>query len=133
MNLFGTKSLANLSTANSTLQGIAAEVLLIKDHSIIKGHRNQIDQDFAHKNGASKLKWPDGKHNKLPSNAIDVQTYPVPASESELREDQLYLLGLYVGVAFALGTTLRTGADWDRDGEIADNGFDDFFHVETIE
>ncbi len=50
-----------------------------------------------------------------------------------LREDQLYLLGLYVGVAFALGTTLRTGADWDRDGEIADNGFDDFFHVETIE
>ncbi len=133
MNLFGTKSLANLSTANSTLQGIAAEVLLIKDHSIVKGHRNQIDQDYAHQKGNSKLKWPYGKHNKLPSNAIDVRTYPVPESEQELREDQLYLLGLYVGVAFALGTTLRTGADWDRDGEIADNGFDDFFHVETIE
>ncbi len=139
MNLFGTASRANLSTANSTLQGIAAEVLLIKDHSIIKGHRNQIDQDYAHQKGNSKLKWPHGKHNGLPSNAIDVRTFPVPVgnhnqtAEQMLREDQLYLLGLYVGVAFALGTTLRTGADWDRDGEIADNGFDDFFHVETIE
>ncbi len=139
MNLFGTASRANLSTANSTLQGIAAEVLLIKDHSIIKGHRNQIDQDYAHQKGNSKLKWPDGKHNKLPSNAIDVLTFPVPlgsltqTAEQMLREEQLYLLGLYAGVAFALGTTLRTGADWDRNGVISDNGFDDFFHVETIE
>lgn len=139
MNLFGTTSRANLSTANSTLQGIAAEVLLIKDHSIVKGHRNQVDQDYAHQTGKSKLKWPDGKHNALPSNAIDVRTYPMPIRptkelfEQALREEQLYLLGLYVGVAFALGTTLRIGADWDRDGEIADNGFDDFFHVETIE
>jgi hypothetical protein len=139
MNAFGTASLANLSTANSTLQGIAKEVLRIKDHSILKGHRNQIDQDYAHQTGRSKLKWPHGKHNALPSNAIDVQTYPVPIgrdydeTEQLLREDQLYLLGLYAGVAATLGTPVRTGADWDQDGEIADNGFDDFFHVETIE
>jgi hypothetical protein len=43
------------------------------------------------------------------------------------------LLGLYVGIGAVLGIPLRTGADWDRDGEIADNGWDDFFHVELIE
>lgn len=139
MNLFGVASKANLQTANTTLQGIAEEVLRIKDHSILKGHRNQIDQDYAHQTGKSKLKWPTGKHNALPSNAIDVQTYPVPIghddaeTEQMLREEQLYLLGLYAGVAYMLGTPVRTGADWDQDGEIADNGFDDFFHVETIE
>jgi hypothetical protein len=49
-----------------------------------------------------------------------------------LREEQLYLLGLYVGVASEMGVELRTGADWDRDGEIVDNGFDDFYHVEKV-
>jgi peptidoglycan L-alanyl-D-glutamate endopeptidase CwlK len=132
MNQFSRKSLENLSTANTTMQSIAVEVLRIKDHSVLKGHRPKDEQNKAFAVGASQLQWPDGKHNALPSVALDVQTYPVPDGDQALREDQLYLLGLYVGVAYEMGVTLRTGADWDRDGEIADNGFDDFFHVEII-
>ena len=64
---------------------------------------------------------------------MDVQTWPVPETEVELREEQLYLLGLYRGIAACHRIKLRTGADWDRDGEISDNGFDDFFHVELIQ
>ena len=129
---FGPKSLKELGTCRYDLKRIAHAVLKLKDHSVIKGHRNQAEQDVAFfaSPPRSKLRWPDGKHNQNPSIAMDVKTWPVPETEAALREDQLYLLGLYVGVANGQGLTLRTGADWDRDGEIADNGFDDFFHVE---
>ena len=133
MNIFGPNSRRELAGADHRLQEVAHTVLVIKDHSIIKGHRGQLEQDAAFGVGASKLKYPDGKHNGIPSMALDVQTYPRPDNDQALREDQLYLLGLYVGVASEMGIALRTGADWDRDGEVADNGFDDFYHVEVRE
>ena len=134
MYKFGAKSLAELETCHGHLIGIAHKVLKIKDHSILKGHRNQADQTAAFYGNPqrSKVQWPHGKHNGKPSNALDAKTWPVPETEPELREEQLYLLGLYRGIAAEMGIELRTGADWDRDGEIADNGFDDFFHVELV-
>lgn len=133
MNKFGQVSLAELDLVDPRLQQIAYKVLKIKDHSIIKGHRGEMDQNEAFESGASKLPWPKGNHNAIPSKALDARSYPSPETEQELREDQLYLLGLYKGVASEMGIPLRTGADWDRDGEIADNGFDDFFHAEIDE
>ena len=136
MNHFGESSKFKLSTCDVRLQNMAHQVLKIKDHSIIKGHRNKAEQNHAYNEipRRSKLKWPDGKHNSLPSLAMDVRTYPSEyLTDQELREEQLYLLGLYRGIAAQLDILLRTGADWDRDGVIADNGFDDFFHVEIVE
>jgi len=132
MNKFGQASLRELSTADARFQRLSRKVLAIKDHSIIKGHRGKEEQNAAFNATPqrSKLPWPKGNHNDIPSKALDVRTYPSPDDEQALREDQLYLLGLYKGVASEMGIPLRTGADWDRDGEIADNGFDDFFHVE---
>lgn len=141
MNTFGTNSRTELETTDPILVEIAFSVLELKDHSILKGHRNEVEQNAAYNSSPqrSKLKFPNGKHNELPSRAIDVQTWPVPKgytqeqTERLLRHDQLYLLGLYVGVAWGMGVMLRTGADWDMDGEIADNGWDDLFHVEIAE
>ena len=133
MNSWGENSKKQRATSDDRLNEIGDIVLEIKDHSVIKGHRNEVDQHQAFIDGNSKLDWPDGKHNALPSKAQDVRTYPWPEKESDQREEQLYLLGLYRGVAEVLGYKLRTGADWDRDGEIADNGFDDFFHAEIDE
>ncbi len=135
MNRFGRESSANLCTAHVLLQKAAHIVLQIKDHSILKGHRAKTEQNAAFNADPqrSKVEWPNGKHNGLPSLAIDVQTYPRPSDEQELREEQYYLLGLYVGVLKMLGREARTGADWDQDGEISDNGWDDLFHVEIDE
>ena len=133
MNRFGRNSRRQLSTSDGRLQDIAHIVLKIKDHAVVKGHRNQREQHTAFIEGHSELDWPNGKHNQLPSIAIDVQTYPLPQNEQELREEQLYLLGLYAGVGFMKDIPIRIGGDWDRDGEIADNSFDDFFHVEIDE
>lgn len=135
MNKFGERSREELETAHTKLQQIAAIVLQLKDHSVLKGHRTEQEQNaaFYAMPQRTKLKFPDGKHNGYPSLALDVQSYPVPhTTEQALREEQLYLLGLYVGVGAGMGITIRTGADWDRDGEISDNGFDDFFHVEYV-
>lgn len=133
MNTWGKRSQRERATSDARLNEVGDIVLQIKDHSVIKGHRNQVDQHaaFTADPQASKLDWPDGKHNAFPSLAQDVRTWPWPARESDQREEQLYLLGLYKGIAHMLGYKLRTGADWDQDGEIADNGFDDFFHVEV--
>ena len=133
MNVFGPKSRKALSSADYRLQELAHIVLKIKDHSIIKGHRGQVEQDKAYASGASELFWPNGKHNGIPSKAIDVQTYPRPETEQKLKEEQLYLLGLYVGIASEMGITLRSGADFDRDGQTTDSTFFDGFHVELVE
>ena len=132
-NSFGRSSMRELSSVDPRLKKLANIVLTIKDHSVIQGHRNKEEQNEAFRLGASELKWPDGKHNARPSMAIDVQTYPRPADEQALREEQLYLLGLYRGVAHCHHIKVRTGADWDHDGEINDNEFDDFFHVEVLD
>ncbi len=136
MNAFGAKSSFELRSAHPDLQRVAYQVLKIKDHSILQGHRAMAAQNAAYFSNPqrSKLRWPDGKHNGVPSMAIDVQTYPRPRGDDEyLREEQYYLLGLYVGIGSQMGITLRTGADWDRDGEISNNGWDDLFHVEIVE
>lgn len=132
MNTFGPSSRRELAGADHRLQEVAHKVLVIKDHSVLKGHRPEDEQNAAFYTKRSKLKWPDGKHNDIPSKALDVQTYPLPETDQALREDQLYLLGLYVGISSEMGTELRSGADWDQDGEVADNGFDDFYHVELV-
>ncbi len=137
MNSWGIKSQAERATSDERLNEIGDIVLQVKDHSVIKGHRGEKEQHdaFTSDPQRSKLDWPNGNHNALPSKAQDVKSYPFPTldadgGDSAQREEQLYLLGLYRGVAAMKGIPLRTGADWDRDGEIADNGFDDFFHVE---
>lgn len=133
MNIFASASRANLASADFRLQRVAHVVLQIKDHSVIKGHRPKDEQNAAFESGASKLPWPHGKHNDFPSKAIDVRTWPSPDDMQALREEQIYLLGLYKGVGQSMSIPIRIGMDWDYDGEISDNGFDDGFHVEIDE
>ncbi len=137
MNKWGANSILQRSTSDPRLNAIGDVVLQIKDHSVVKGHRGEVEQNEAFNAvpQRSKLPWPKGKHNDYPSKAQDVQAYPFPppdkdGGDSAQREEQLYLLGLYKGVAEMMDIPLRTGSDWDRDGQILDNGFDDLFHVE---
>ena len=157
MNRFGRNSRKNLSTVDGRGQDTAHRVLLIKDHSIIQGHRNKEKQNAAFDAGYSKLKWPDGKHNALPSLAMDIETYPRPPQselskefekeiegsnnyvfkkvalalkEQPLRNEQFYLLGMYKGVASERGYPSRSGADFDRDGQVSDSTWFDLFHWE---
>ena len=132
MNKWGANSILQRLTSDPRLNAIGDVVLQIKDHSVVKGHRGEDEQNEAYNAvpQRSKLPWPKGKHNAYPSKAQDIRAYPFPEKEQEQREEQLYLLGLCRGVAEIMGIPIRTGADFDRDGEISDSTFEDFFHVE---
>ena len=38
--------------------------------------------------------------------------------------------GMIRGIALQLNVPVRWGGDWDGDGEIKDNSFDDLVHIE---
>lgn len=73
---WGQSSLAHLSTAHPLLQTLGNRVIkradLPRDLRVLFGHRNKADQDKAFASGASKLRWPNSKHNSVPALAVDI-------------------------------------------------------------
>ena len=127
MPRFGNKSKERLATCHPDLQKIFNEVINYVDCSILEGYRNAYWQDKYYAEGKTKLKYPDGRHNANPSNAVDVTPYPVDWDD---RERQTLFAGFVLGIAQSMGIKLRWGGDWDQDFQVNDNKFDDFPHFE---
>tara|TARA_R110002020_G_scaffold223840_5_gene433058 strand:- start:2015 stop:2410 length:396 start_codon:yes stop_codon:yes gene_type:complete len=128
MPKFGKKSKERLATCDKRLQEVFNEVIQFVDCSVLEGHRGQERQDQLYIEGKTKVKYPDGRHNSKPSNAVDVTPYPVNWAD---RERQTLFAGFVIGVARAKGIKLRWGGDWDMDFQVMDNRFDDFPHFEV--
>ena len=127
MPYFGRKSKERLNTCESNLQKVFNEVIKHVDCSVLEGHREKDRQNKLFKEGKTKVKYPDGRHNRQPSSAVDVTPYPV---DWEDRERQTLFAGFVIGVASQMGINLRWGGDWDQDFQVVDNRFDDFPHFE---
>jgi len=133
MRKWGEKSLAEYSTLDPRLQKVMDRVLQeVADISLLKGHRGQKEQNEAYYGDPqrSKLQWPNGKHNRLPSVAVDFQPYPKPESSGKLRTSLAYVAGAAVAIGRQEGLVIRWGGDWDKDGSLLDQNFDDLFHLE---
>ncbi|MFQ5352155.1 MAG: M15 family peptidase [Candidatus Binatia bacterium] len=138
MPKFGKSSKANLSTCHPDLQRLFGEVIKVFDCSVIKGHRGEADQNRAYMEKASKLKWPESKHNSNPSMAADVVPYPICWAEDKKKTNnpqrRFYFFAGYVkAVAEIMGIQIRIGADWDMDTDLGDQTFNDLPHFELIE
>ena len=133
MNQWGDKSLQVRATLDKRLQKIVDELLQRMDVSLISGYRGKKQQNELFREGKSKLQYPQSKHNRFPSNAVDIQPYPYPTDERELWAALGYMAGLSEVIAERYGVTLRWGGDWDMDGDVSDNDFDDLFHLEIVE
>ena len=127
MPKFGRKSKENLNTCDSRLQKIFNEVIKHVDCSVLEGHRSKDRQNKLYEEEKTKVKYPDGRHNRQPSSAVDVMPYPVDWKD---RERQTLFAGFVIGVASQMGIKLRWGGDWDQDFQVVDNRFDDFPHFE---
>ena len=127
MPKFGRKSKERLNTCDSNLQKVFNEVIKHVDCSVLEGHREKDRQNKLFKEGKTKVKYPDGRHNRQPSSAVDVTPYPVDWKD---RERQTLFAGFVIGVASQMGINLRWGGDWDQDFQVVDNRFDDFPHFE---
>ena len=127
MPKFGRKSRERLSSCNDELQKIFNEVIKHVDCSVLEGHRSKDRQNKLYEEGKTKVKYPNGRHNRQPSSAVDVTPYPVDWKD---RERQTLFAGFVIGVASQMGIKLRWGGDWDQDFQVVDNRFDDFPHFE---
>ena len=130
MPKFGKKSRDQLATCDTRLQEVFNEVIKYVDCSILEGHRDKERQNQLYIEGKTKVKYPNGRHNSSPSNAVDVTPYPVDWAD---RERQTLFAGFVIGIARSMGITLRWGGDWDMDFQVMDNRFDDFPHFEVKE
>lgn len=127
MPRFGKRSKARLSTCDSRLQNLFNEVIKYFDCSILEGHRGEKEQNDAFAKGNSKLRYPDGKHNKIPSIAVDVIPYPIDWEDTERMN---YFAGFVMGIATKMGLKIRWGGDWDMDTQTKDTQFKDLVHYE---
>jgi peptidoglycan L-alanyl-D-glutamate endopeptidase CwlK len=123
---FGRKSRERLKGVNTKLVNVCNELIKIMDVTIIEGLRSKERQAELLEKGATKVKY--SRH--MEGNAVDLAPYPI---NWEDRERFHYMGGMVRGIGLMHGVKIRWGGDWDGDGEIADNNFDDLVHIEIIE
>lgn len=129
MPTFSARSKEILGSCNPQLQTLFLEVVKTFNCIIVCGYREKDAQDDLFRRGLSKLAWPNGKHNRNPSRAVDVYPYPINWQD---KERMTYFAGFVMGKAETLGYSLRWGGDWNRDWKVRDNVFDDLGHFELI-
>ena len=127
MPSYSNKSKEKLATCHPMIQEVFNEVIKHFDCSIICGFRGEHEQNEAFRLGNSQKKWPNSKHNKNPSLAVDAPPYPIDWND---RERFIYFAGHVMGIARMKGIQLIWGGDWNSDTILKNNRFDDLAHFE---
>lgn len=84
--MFEKISKERLATAHKDLQIFVEEWVKEDDLVCAEGHRGEKAQNEAFANGFSKYKFPEGKHNKKPSDAVDL--YPRNFKKWNIKKDE---------------------------------------------
>lgn len=127
MPKFSDKSKKILQTCHIDLQGLFNEVIRTYDCTILEGHRDEETQNIYHRQGKSKLSWPESAHNKNPSLAVDVAPYPIDWNDSVRF---YHFAGFVLGIATKRGIKIRWGGDWNGNMDFKDQNFHDLPHIE---
>lgn len=64
-------------TCHSDIITVCRELIKQMDVTVLCGHRTMSEQNAAFKAGTSKVQYPNSKHNKTPSLAVDLAPYPI--------------------------------------------------------
>ena len=127
---FSNKSIGKLTTAEDDLQRLFQKVVEKYDCTILCGHRTKEEQEKAFNSGHSKVKYPNSRHNSVPSKAVDAAPYPIDWNDL----DRFYHFAGYVrGIAESLGINIRWGGDWNGNFDLKDQNFYDLPHFEVVE
>lgn len=133
MPKFFNKSDMKLDTSHPLLQELFREVIKEYNCAVVEGHRARRRQNQLFKNGKSKVKWPEGKHNVMPSEAVDVAPWIKNVGIPWKSPNQFYnFAGFVKAKALELGIQVRWGGDWDGDGDVNDQSFNDLAHWELV-
>lgn len=109
MPSFNKKSLEKLSQCQPDLIRLFMEVIKYYDCSILEGHRGEVLQNTYYESGKSQVKWPGGRHNTKPSEAVDVAPCPINWKDIDRFKD---FGDLVKEIAEGLGIEIEWGGDW---------------------
>lgn len=129
MPQFGKTSREKLATCHPVLQKLFNEVIKHYDCTILEGHRSDEDQLKAFNLGRSKVKS-GGKHNQIPSQAIDVTPWPIDWND---KTRFYHFAGMVLGIAKMMNIKIRWGGDWNSNNNLKDQSFFDLPHFELLE
>lgn len=129
MPSFSKASRKRLETCHPDLQRLMNEVVKHWDCTVLEGHRTEHRQNEMVRTGTSQLKWPLSKHNKTPSEAVDVAPYPIDWQDIERFRA---FGGFVLGVAAMLEIPIRWGGDWNGNRDFKDQKFHDLPHFELL-
>lgn len=101
-----------LKTCDVRLQEIMNRAILEYDFSVLEGFRDEAAQNYAYDNGFSKVKWPNGKHNRFPSHAVDVMPYPIRWQDPIRCVELSHIVKRIAG---ELMIPIKWGGDWGWD------------------
>ena len=111
---FSTISMERLDTCHRQLKKLIMLVMAeqVMDFSVLCGHRGKVAQNEAVRKGRSLLCYPHGRHNKLPSLAVDIAAYPIDNfnNDNTVRTKQLSVV--VKRVARANKIPVFWGGDW---------------------
>lgn len=136
MPFFSQPSREKLVTCDSRLIRLCTKVVQVFDVTVLCGRRDEQEQNRHFNSGNSKVRYPNSKHNSIPSMAIDLAPYPIPLDWGKQWKDKVKfyeLKAIMFYEADRLGVRLRWGGDWDGDGDYKDQKFDDLVHYEIVE
>mgnify|MGYP003149103930 CR=1 FL=1 len=132
MPKFGTRSNEVLDTLHPVLIYVLEEAIKTRDFTLLEGYRGKEKQEEYFRTGKTKLHYPDSLHNQQPSLAVDLAPwYPdTPHVRWNQREEFYSLAGFIQGIASTHNIIIRSGGDWDKDGDHHDQSFHDLPHLE---
>ena len=129
MPCFDEKSENNLIGVDARLVLLARLVIVETDHSIIQGYRGKEEQTNAYQARRSRFQWQESKHNKTPTEAIDVCPNPV---QRQNVEGFFCLASRYLAYAKVLEIDLAWGGTWDSNGLLLQSRFRSNNHLEIV-
>ena len=148
--VYGHSSQSRLSTCHPLLQDTAQRALRLSpvDIAIVWGWRDAETQESLYRMKASKVQWPNSKHNHTTNgHACSLALDFAPYVNRRIDWNDTHAFALVAGVFFAAWGSpfgarrkdadgqqwgLRWGGDWDRDGQTTDQTFMDWGHIEMV-
>lgn len=126
-----------LSELHPDLQLISERSRAKQDFFYVCGGRDEVAQEYAFAIGTSKVHFPNSKHNKsknpaYKSDAVDVA--PFVNGKIEWKDTTTFykIYKAFQESAAELGIKIRSGVDFDMDGNLKNDRWRDLPHHELI-
>ena len=117
MPQFSRRSFERLNECHPLLKRVMLSAIEVVDFSVTCGYRGEGAQNEAYASGHSRLQWPKSKHNKSPSEAVDIVPYPIDWDDIDRFRDLASVIKVHwekIPLAERGGLELHWGGDWEK-------------------